>query len=177
MEIDIVDLCTPNMSCEEESSSVIIQQVSNSHRRLSILPWYPTNDHQHEGYPLLTNRSPRRLSEKELARRRVNQFEPAFLAIDQNPTMPSFLREKYRLFYSDLVERLKVDVSILDFNYTRLNQYIRLLMYEQMRVFNLPLEQVELIGEKEYPLALEFYLQFDSRCPIHVYYLSSILVL
>jgi hypothetical protein len=164
MDIDIIDLCTPsNVSIEE--SNMIMNQVSNNNHRLSILPWYPTtNDHPHQGYPLLTNICPRQLSEKELVRRRANQFKSAFHAIDQNPTIPSFLREKYHLFYSDLIERLKVDMSILDYNYTRLNQYIRLLMYEQMKVFTLQLEQVERIDEKEYPLALEFYLQFDSMC-------------
>jgi hypothetical protein len=162
MDIEIIDLCTPNISIDEES--IESNRISNGSHRFSVLPWYPTSDDQHQGYPLLTNISPQKLSDKERIRRQANQFKPAFHAIDQNETIPSFLRQKYHLFYRDLMRRLKVDMSILDFNYTRLDQYIRSLMFEQMKVFHLQLEQIELINEKEYPLALEFYLQFDSRC-------------
>lgn len=40
---------------------------------------------------------------------------------------------------------------------------MRLLMDEQMRVFKLRPADVQLIHESEYPLALEFFLQFDGR--------------
>ena len=60
------------------------------------------------------------------------------------------------------MERLKVDMTLLDYNYTRLNQYMRMIMYEHVHVFNVRPHEVERIDEKEYPLALEFFLQFDG---------------
>lgn len=76
--------------------------------------------------------------------------------------LPSFFREKYQAFFSDLLERLKVDISILDYNYTRLNKFMMQLMCEQIQVFNIGIEEIPTIEEKEYPLALEFFLQFDG---------------
>ena len=105
------------------------------------------------------------LTPEEGARRCSRAFRPAFDAIDHDSTVASFLRDKYHLFFGDLIERLKVDMTLLDFNYTRLNKYMRLLMDEQVRVFNLRPSEVQLIQEKEYPLALEFFLQFDGRPP------------
>ena len=98
----------------------------------------------------------------ELARRYSGAFKPACDMINNNSMIPSFLREKYELFYGDLLRRLKVDLAILDYNYTRLNQYIKMLNYEIIRVFNLQPYEIQLIDENEYPLALEFFLQFDS---------------
>jgi hypothetical protein len=66
------------------------------------------------------------------------------------------------MFYGDLIQRLKVDMTILDYNYIRLNKYMRMLLYEQIRIFNLRPYGIQLIDEKEYPLALEFFLQFDG---------------
>ncbi len=37
-----------------------------------------------------------------------------------------------------------------------------MLNYEIIRVFNLQSDEIQFIEEKEYPLALEFFLQFDS---------------
>ena len=105
------------------------------------------------------------LTPEEGARRCSRAFRPAFDAIDHDSTVTSFLRDKYQLFFGDLIERLKVDMTILDFNYTRLNTYMRLFMDEQMRLFKLRPSDVQLIHESEYPLALEFFLQFDGRAP------------
>ena len=93
----------------------------------------------------------------------MNLFKSAFGFVNYNSMIPSFLREKYQMLFVDLLERLKVDVSILDYNYIRLNNYMRLLIYEQMQVFNLRLDQIPRIEENEYPLLLEFFLQFDSK--------------
>ena len=68
------------------------------------------------------------------------------------------------MFYVDLLERLKVDMAVLDYNYLRLNNYMKLLMFERMRIFNISLDNISKINEKEYPLALEFFLQFDGKC-------------
>jgi len=104
-----------------------------------------------------------RLNEIELARRRPNAFTASFDVINRDPTISSFLRDKYKFFYGDLMDRLKVDMVILDYNYTRLNMYMRKLIEERMCMFNLRPEEVKLLEEKEYPLLLEFYLQFDSK--------------
>lgn len=102
------------------------------------------------------------LSRSELTRRQSGVFKPAFDIVNYDSMISSFLREKYHMFFSDLLERLKVDMTILDYNYTRLNKCIHTLVYEQMRVFNLQLDEIPRINEKEYPLALEFFLQFDG---------------
>ncbi|CAF1542923.1 unnamed protein product, partial [Rotaria sordida] len=52
-------------------------------------------------------------------------------------------------------------MTILDYNYTRLNKHLRMLVYEQIRVLHLRLHQIQRIDEKEYPLGLKFFLQFD----------------
>ncbi len=102
------------------------------------------------------------LTNTELARRCAGAFKTTFDMVDNNPTIPSFLREKYQLFYGNLLKRLKVDMTILDYNYTRLNKYMKMFIYERICVFNLQPHEIQLIDEKEYPLALEFFLQFDS---------------
>jgi hypothetical protein len=102
------------------------------------------------------------LTDTELARRNAGAFKTTFGIINNDPVIPSFLREKYQLFYGDLLKRLKVDMTILDYNYTRLNKYMKMFIYERISVFNFQPHEIQLIDEKEYPLALEFYLQFDS---------------
>ena len=102
------------------------------------------------------------LTETELARRSSSVCKPVFDIMDSNPLIPSFLREKYQFFYDDLLSRLKVDFAILDYNYTRLNKFIKLWSYERVHVFNLRPDQISAMQDHEYPLALEFFLQFDS---------------
>ena len=103
------------------------------------------------------------LSDIELARRYSGAFQTTFDIVNDHPAISSFLREKFQFFYGDLLERLKVDLSILDYNYTRLNRYMKMFTYEQILVFNLRPHEIPLIAEKEYPLALEFFLQFDGQ--------------
>ncbi|CAF3719689.1 unnamed protein product [Rotaria sp. Silwood1] len=87
----------------------------------------------------------------------------------EQQTTSSFLRDKYHMYFGDLLERLKVDLSILDYNYTRLNQFMRMLAYEQMRVFNIQAQEIQRINEKEYPIALEFFLKFD----VNLFYMKT----
>lgn len=111
------------------------------------------------------------MTRDELKRRETCcTFTTAFNIVNYDSPIPSFLREKYTLFFQDLISRLKVNLTLLDYNYTRLNQYIRTLSYEQMQVFNYRPHEIQRIDEKEYPLALEFYLQFDS-----IYFLFSVM--
>ena len=102
------------------------------------------------------------LNSTEALRRCPGAYKSTFDIINYDPNVPSFLRAKYQLFYGDLIRRLKCDMTILDFNYTRLDQYMKRLAEEQMVVFNLRPDETLRLGEREYPLALEFFLQFDG---------------
>ncbi|CAF3283258.1 unnamed protein product [Rotaria sp. Silwood2] len=178
--VEIIDLCTPDLDTDHVVLSPIVlrdttdlnrivERFPDIHRRLPILPWFPTNNNQDQGYPLLANIPPHQLIQKELVHRRSGASTPACTIINNDTTIPSFLREKYHLYFDDLLERLKVDISILDYNYTRLNQYMRMLAYEQIRVFNLRPNEIQRIDEKEYPVALEFFLQFD----VNMFYMKT----
>ena len=176
MEVMVIDLCTPEVVLDESVQ-----------HRLSILAVYPSKESDEQHFPLLTNvpckpqRDDRRvlkkksfftaqrLTQQEWARRYVTVFKPAFEIIDHDLTIPSFLREKQELFFRDLLERLQVDITLLDYNYTRLNKYLRMLTCDQVRVFNLRPHETQWIEEKEYPLALEFYLQFD----VNMFYMKT----
>jgi hypothetical protein len=57
-------------------------------------------------------------------------------------------------------------MCILDFNYARLSRYLRMLVDQHIRIFNIRPNEIRLIEESEYPVALQFFLQFDGK---HVY--------
>lgn len=103
------------------------------------------------------------LSGDEVVLRMSGIFPSVCTVIDRDPMLPSFFREKYHLYFVDLMQRLKVDMSILDYNYTRMQRYLQRMTEEHIYVFNLRADQVLGIDEKELPLALEFYLQFDGK--------------
>lgn len=116
----------------------------------------------------------RRLSAADLARRRTGRYEPAVELRRIDDAQPSFLREKYDLFFGHLIDRLKIDLSLLDYNYTRMNDYLQRLIAYQSQINFVRLHELKPIEDHEYPIALEFYLQFDrkryrlteSRCPL-----------
>ena len=139
----VIDLCTPEVVWSESAK-----------RRLAILALYPSKETDEQRCPLLTNVPGDRSS---------MMFKPSFEIVDCDVLVPSFLREKQQLFFGDLLERLKVDMALLDYNYTRLNKFMRMLTDDQMRVYNLRPHETQWIDEKEYPVALEFYLQFDRK--------------
>lgn len=60
-------------------------------------------------------------------------------------------------------------MALLDYNYTRLVTFTRMLANEQAHVFELPLDLISSMNEREYPLALEFFLQFD----VNVFYMKT----
>ncbi|CAF3548004.1 unnamed protein product [Rotaria socialis] len=179
-KIIMIDLCTPNVDIKDEVSTPdsekmmitkkpLIERFPNLGNRLPLLPCYPTKDKYAHGDPLLPNISPQRLTRTELERRHLGTFKSEFDFITNGSTIPSFLYEKYQMFYVDLLERLKVDMAVLDYNYLRLNNYMKLLMFERMRIFNISLDNISKIDEKEYPLALEFFLQFD----VNMFYMKT----
>ena len=162
-KIEIIDLCTP--------LSITITTMKQMIDRLGkILPCYPTTTNDDQIEPLLVNVPPSRLTNVELQRRQSGVYLATMHVIDLNPMIPSFTREKYHLYFNEgFMGRLKVDQSIVDFNYTRLNIFLRLLSYQQIRVFNLHPNDVAVIEEKEYPCLLEFFLQFDP----HLFYMKT----
>lgn len=83
--------------------------------------------------------------------------------IDHHQRIPSFLRDKYDLLYGDLMARLKVSLSIIDYNYTRLMRFIHRLKEQQIRFFYFRPSEIEEMFDYEYPLVLEFFLQFDRK--------------
>ncbi|CAF3477230.1 unnamed protein product [Rotaria socialis] len=166
-QIQVIDLCTPDMDIKDIALSP--SRFSDLQQKHSILACYPINSQHEQGPPLLTNIPPHQLTRTELAYRQSNAFPSAFRFVNYDSMIPSFLREKYQMYFVDLLERLKVDVSILDYNYIRLNNYMRLLMYEQIKVFNSRIDQIPRIEESEYPLLLEFFLQFD----INLFYMKT----
>ncbi|CAF1520678.1 unnamed protein product [Adineta ricciae] len=182
---DIVELCATKTKTMNEIEvpvepialhvdpiiSVTMGAFPKLEQQLAILPLFPTGGNKvtSPSFPLLPNIPPYQLSPKELMRRHSNAFEPSFEVIDNNPDVPSLLRAKYQLFYSDLIRRLKVDFAILDYNYTRLDQYIQRLVAEQIQVFNLLPNEISRLDEREYPLALEFFLQFD----VNMFYMKT----
>lgn len=80
----------------------------------------------------------------------------------------SFLLDFYQEFYGNLKTRLKVDISILDFNATRLRECVNQVVAQYH------LEQT-MLNVDELPLALEFYLQIDGKCSLSII-LSSIII-
>ncbi|CAF3934669.1 unnamed protein product, partial [Rotaria sordida] len=178
--VEIIDLCTPNFNTDEIILSPIVvhetidlskinERFPNIQRRLPVLPWFPTNNKQQNGYPLMSNIPPHKLNQEELIRRRSGTFKPAFNIVKNDSNIQSFICEKVYMYFGDLLERLKVDQSILDYNYTRLNKYMKMLACEQMRVFKLRAHEIQRIDENEYPIALEFFLQFD----VNMFYMKT----
>jgi hypothetical protein len=134
----------------------------NNQERLSILPIYPSmnNDIQ----LLLANVPINHLSQQELTNRQKGKYKASFSIIDSNAsTTTSFMVQQYRTYYASLLERLNVDLSILDRNYIQLKKIIELHRQAYIRTighdktakyqFNLP--------ENEFAQLLEYYLQID----------------
>lgn len=186
-EVEVIDLRTPKMEC---ASTIDFDRCSKLDRRLTILPMFPmkSGDVCDPQYLLLANIPCKslkvndffppiysidlvdKLTESERRHRSSSSsLQPTLKVMDLNPSIPSFLREKYQQFFGDLLQRLKVNLTILDYNYTRLNQYMNMLIEQQTVIFKLRPHEIQYIDEHEYPLALEFYLQFD----INLFYMKT----
>ena len=155
--IELNDLCTPAV------------EMMDVGRRLLILACYPTTEGQDQSHLLRANVASDRLTLIEFRRRTSNTYPSVINILEQYVKIPSFVRDKCELLFGELMKRLRVDLSILDYNYTRLNTFLKMLMYEQIRVFELQVEDVPSVNEKEYPCLLEFFLQFD----VHLFYMKT----
>ena len=78
---------------------------------------------------------------------------------------PSFFLNIYRQLFGNLLRRLRVDQTILDYNYERLLKCMSILTDERIRYRFGTLSKIhtEQLSFQEYALALEFYLQFDGK--------------
>ena len=73
------------------------------------------------------------------------------------------MKQKYDQFFGPLVERLKVDLNILDYNYVRLKHVLQLFAESRLRILNAHRSTMAqwLVKEEEYPALLKFYLELD----------------
>lgn len=77
-----------------------------------------------------------RLTNEQRQQRSQGTFSSTFTVTDQrnghNP-IPSFFLNMYQQLYSDLMRRLRVDISILDYNYLRLFKCIDMMTNERIQ--------------------------------------------
>lgn len=149
---------------------------SHNIKRMAILPLFPTTNVNIEkisasphalilpakiAHLLLSNVPIGLLSPEYYARMRRGTY-PTLFKLDMHPTTTtaidrndSFLLCLYNDLYNDLSQRLKVDISILDYNMIRLR-----LCVDQV-VEHYQLNQT-MLNMNELACALEFYLQIDG---------------
>jgi hypothetical protein len=110
------------------------------------------------------------LTAEELTRRSSGACEPPFELVNVNYELPSFYFDRYKKFLGKWTELWRMDLAILDYNYVRLLKCANTLVDEQIRRFQLRPNEVKRLGEEEYAIALEFYLQIDGKllgCVLH----------
>lgn len=162
--IELIDLTSPNVSPQGLKQFTYIPKTLQSgqqQQRLSILPLFPDND------LLLANVSQHQLSIEQRTRRQYNHYQANFTFNPRILHQQSFLKQKFQFFFESILEKLQVDACILDFNYTRLENILRLFADVRHRIFNhphrcsgttIPSWQLK---EIEYPMLMEFFLQID----------------
>lgn len=134
--------------------------------RLSILPMFPTsvNDHAPPRL-LLVNVPEEHLSVEQLTLRRqyqqqtINQSLPIIFNGD-NRLMPSSLSSYFETNYQFLVDLFHIDWRILDYNYMRLNECLRLFADERIHRLRQTPYEVRLLDEEK-STAMEVFLQMD----------------
>ena len=111
MEVMVIDLCTSEVGLDESDKQYFLLLINVPCKQ------------QREDRKVLKEKSfftAQQLTEQERVRRYSNVFKPAFEIIHHDLTIPSFLREKQQLFVGNLLDHLKVVITLLDYNYTRL---------------------------------------------------------
>ena len=177
-EVEVIDLRTPETSPQgSKPLAYIPRTLKYEHQpRFTILPLFPvdpatatptvtrTRERLMGESLLLANVPQEQLSIQQAARRRLDYYPPPFSIESNVGENQSFLKQKYQLFFESLMGRFQVGLKILDYNYIRLQQILRLYNNIRLRFFNNSNRSniVEWqIEEEEYPALLEFYLQFD----------------
>ena len=164
-DIEIIDLVTPpKMESIASRFNYTIRRLTlyNQIRR-SILPTFPTMAYTHEPNLLLANVSIKLLSTEELVRRQPGLYPCPFQIINSNPTTSSFMINCYNTYFNSILSRFKMDLSILDHNYDRLNYFIELFCASRRRLLGTIkcAEDLVDLSDDEKPQLLEFYLQMD----------------
>lgn len=161
-EVEVIDLVSPEVSPHGLKPVAYLPRTLNhrNQQRLLILPMFPSNG---EPSLLFTNVAPRQLSIEQAARRCQGHHAVTFFVLRDATAENSFMKQKYDQFFGPLVERLKVDLNILDYNYVRLKQVLQLFVESRLRILNTHRSTMSqwLVKEEEYPDLLEFYLQID----------------
>ena len=101
------------------------------------------------------------LSERERARRRPNTYRAPFQLVGAQANVPSFFLPIYEEYFGDLLKRLNIDMAILDYNYTRLQCCGDIWADERIERFKTRPSEI-ILDQKEFPIALEFFLQIDG---------------
>ncbi|CAF1399429.1 unnamed protein product [Adineta steineri] len=154
-------LSYPNASTIHEEYQIRTLGQHNM-ARMSILPTFPPVVSQSSptiANLLLTNVSIESLTKEQRERAHNHRFPKLFkleMNLDNHQTSlcNSFLLYFYDNLYMKLNKRLKVDISILDFNLIRLRQCIDKVVEQRG-------QRQTMLSIDELPLALEFYLQID----------------
>ncbi|CAF1647128.1 unnamed protein product [Rotaria sp. Silwood1] len=73
-----------------------------------------------------TNVSINELSSVQLARREHGKYQSSFKVLNPDPITPSLMIKFYNQRFGTILERFKLDLSILDHNYARLDEFITL---------------------------------------------------
>lgn len=169
-QFELIDLVSPANSpdvSEPRHRSYIPRTLDmNNHRRVSILPMFPTTfDNSNDHLLLLANVAEEQLSMEDRRHRRIGQHQCSFHIVECRNPDDSFMLQQYQTYFGSLLNRLHVDIAILDYNYSRMRSMIRRFSDARQRTinsrtFDLPTEDRKL-SEQEHPSMLEFYLQMD----------------
>ena len=92
-----------------------------------------------------------------------------------NTKVPSAFWTIYEDMFTNLSEHLRVDLSIIDYNYHRMFHCHQLWAEQRQSRFNEKPHEVRL-ESKEYAVALEFYLQIDGKNSIRLISYSTVCV-
>ena len=88
----------------------------------------------HEPSLLLANVPINLLSTEELICRQPGLYPCPFQIINSNPTTSSFMINCYNTYFNSILSRFKIDLSILNHNYDRLNYFIELFRASRRRL-------------------------------------------
>jgi hypothetical protein len=182
-DIEMIDLVSPDASPTRNTTTTTTATTFtyvprtlqfHNQRRLSILPTFPLGlvEHQQQQAPsllpslLLANVPVSYLSNSDAQHRQTDRYPTRFTIDKRASSSTSMMLQYYEKFYASLCTRLRVDLSILDYNCTRLQHALRLCRDARHRTLGQQharsmSNSTWTLDEKEYPLLLEFYLQMD----------------
>lgn len=165
-KIEIIDLVTPikNSIVTTNQTNYRIRTLTlyNAQRR-TILPTFPNMTNNHQLDLLLANVPPNLLSTEEIARRQHGFYSAPFKIENIHPTAGSLMITHYHTYFTPIFERFKIDLSILDHNYYRMNHFMDLFRKSRSRLLTAARCSEDLIdlSDIEKPQLLEFFLQMD----------------